>query len=144
MWKPRGFGRYHALERKHVIGLKVVLILGFVVLAASDGGNVILTEKDQGGRVGVAKGGSLYVRLEASPGTGYGWEIAKNDSRILKLIGKPTFEKSENSQPGGPETEVFHFEGRSTGTTTLELHYRRPWEKDVPPAKTFHVEIEVH
>ncbi len=44
---------------------------------------------------------------------------------------------------GAGGTEVFTFKARTTGTATLEIGYARPFEKDVPPEKTFKVTITV-
>jgi predicted secreted protein len=38
---------------------------------------------------------------------------------------------------------MLHFEAVAVGQTTLDLVYHRPWEKDVPPARTFGVTIVV-
>jgi inhibitor of cysteine peptidase len=105
---------------------------------------VIVTEKDDKGKVKITIGQFLVVKLEAQPGTGYGWEIAKNDSSKLRPIGKPTYEKKDDDLIGGPETQAFRFRGEVPGTVELELHYRRPFEKaTVKPAKVFRVNVVI-
>lgn len=103
---------------------------------------VTITEKHHGTTVDLKQGATLIVRLEAAPGTGYGWQIIQNDATKLKLIGEPVFE-SAGQKAGGTEHEVFHFRALATGTTTLKLHYLRPWEKDTPPLKTYQVKARI-
>ena len=44
---------------------------------------------------------------------------------------------------GAGGREVLRFEAQQPGTTTLELVYHRPWEKDVEPLERFTVEVVV-
>jgi predicted secreted protein len=144
MRKRNAFGRGSRLRGKLGLALIGSLLLILMVLPAASDSGVTVTEKDHGGHIQLSRDKFLYVRLEASPGTGYGWHIAKNDQRILKLAEKPSFEKPENPEPGATEVEVFHFQAEAAGNTTLELHYQRSWEQKAPPAKTFQIEVEVH
>ena len=45
------------------------------------------------------------------------------------------------SVPVGYQT--IEFVAKSAGEVLLKLEYRRPWEKDAPPARTFTVTIAV-
>jgi len=38
---------------------------------------------------------------------------------------------------------TLRFEAASAGRTELELAYRRPWEKNVPPIETFKLTVVV-
>lgn len=102
---------------------------------------VTVTDKDNGGQVSVAKGGTLVIRLEAIPGTGYGWQVVKDDTERLELLGKPEFEQSGRDLAGASEQQIFRFRALALGLSQLELHYVRSWEKDVPSAKTFKVKV---
>jgi inhibitor of cysteine peptidase len=108
----------------------------------SDEKNVIVTEKDDQGKMKITTSQFLVVKLEAQPGTGYGWEIAKNDASKLHQVGKPTYEKKEGDLIGGPETQVFRFRGEAPGTVELELHYKRPFGES-KPSKTFRVHVVI-
>src|SRR6516165_5812374 len=44
---------------------------------------VVVTEKDDGKKVKLAKGDTLEVRLEMQGGTGFSWKVAKNDDKVL-------------------------------------------------------------
>ncbi len=125
----------------------MILLLSFSPASCWTAGSakdsLTLTEHDNGRTVTLAKGAALTLRLEASPGTGYGWQIQKNEPELLKLIDKPIFEKSEPDRPDAKEQEVFHFRASAPGSAKLELVYTRPWEKDKPPAKTFRIEAVI-
>ncbi|MEW6211958.1 MAG: protease inhibitor I42 family protein [Acidobacteriota bacterium] len=102
-----------------------------------------VTDKDNGKKISLAKGNTLIVRLEARPGTGYGWRVAKNDAEKLKPEGEPTEESPGKEVIDGTEYQIFRFKAVSRGTVFLELHYVRPWEKDAPPEKTWSMEAQI-
>jgi inhibitor of cysteine peptidase len=104
---------------------------------------VIVTDKGNNGQLRVAKGGTLVIRLEAIPGTGYGWQVVKSDAELLKPVGTPVFEQSEKDLVGAPEQQVFRFKAQAAGSVEVELHYVRPWEKDVPPAKIYRITVRI-
>lgn len=102
-----------------------------------------VTDKDAGGQVALAPGDILIVKLEASPGTGYGWEIIDLDTTVLSPLGEPTLESAEKGGPGAMEQQVFRLQAKKAGSTLLKLDYVRPWEKDIPPINTYSIDVEV-
>jgi predicted secreted protein len=104
---------------------------------------VIVTMPDNEREVTLQSGGSMIVRLEAIPGTGYGWQLVRNGSPQLQLEGPARFEPRSNVEAGGVEDEVFRFRAQMTGIAEIEFHYRRPWDKQGPAAKTFTIRIIV-
>ena len=103
----------------------------------------IVTDKDNGRQIVIAKGGTLAVRLEATPGTGHSWKLVKINPELLKALGEPTFENSGGRIPGAIEHQVFRFEAQASGASVLEMHYLRPWEKDVPPLRIYRITVEI-
>lgn len=88
----------------------------------------------------------LCITLESNPTTGYSWQVAEIDKAILRQVGDAEYKSSASGNPpvvGAGGTETFRFETVSAGNTTLKLVYRRPWEKDAPPLKTYTVQIAV-
>lgn len=108
---------------------------------SSSEGVVTVTDKDNNGQVRVANGSIVVIRLEVVLGTGYGWQVVKNDTNRLKPVGQPVVEQSGKDLAGARELQVFRFKAEMVGSTELELHYVRPWEKDVPPAKTYRMRV---
>jgi inhibitor of cysteine peptidase len=104
---------------------------------------VVVTDKDNEGQVSIAKGGTVVVRLPVTSGTGYSWALAQNGAPQLKPLGKSSMEKPKDLKPGATQIQVFHFTAATAGSTTLEFHYARPWEKNAAPAKTFQVRVTV-
>ena len=102
-----------------------------------------LREKDDKSEVCLPKSGTLIVRLGVPPGTGFRWHIRQLDRIHLKLLGQPVFEASEEVKAGSNEEQVFRFKALTVGASVLELAYRRGWEKDASPAKTFKIAVKI-
>jgi predicted secreted protein len=103
--------------------------------------NVALTEKDDGRQVSLGVGSILTIRLEAIPGTGYSWQIARNNSETLVPVGNPEFEPPQSPRPGAIQYQVFRFKVEKAGTSDLVLRYNRPWQKEASALKRFQVKV---
>ena len=101
-----------------------------------------LTEKDAGRPLKLRTGDKLEVVLEGNPTTGFKWEVGGADASVVKLTGKPEFKPSSDAV-GAAGRYTFHFEAVGMGQTRLKLIYRRPFEQDTPPARTFEVTLTV-
>lgn len=108
---------------------------------AASSGVMTFTAQDNGREVMIPAGSSVIVRLEAIPGTGYGWQLVHNGSPQLQLEGPPVFEPRSSVEAGGIEDEVFRFRVQLPGTADLEFHYRRPWDRQASAAGTFRIRI---
>jgi predicted secreted protein len=104
----------------------------------------VLTDKDNDAKIKVIKGSMLVVKLEATPTAGYTWQIVKNNPEHLTLQGKSQIIPAKKGVVGGKATQVFRFKAEGPAfASELELVYRRPFEKDKPPEKTFKVQVEI-
>jgi inhibitor of cysteine peptidase len=101
-----------------------------------------VSEEDAGSTVELRVGDTMEVVLDGNPTTGFSWETAAVDASVLKQLGEPQFEPASNLIGSGGEF-TFRFEAVASGQTLLQLLYHRPWEKDVPPEKTFEVTVIV-
>jgi inhibitor of cysteine peptidase len=129
------------------------LAISFLLLAAlapaatcieTGGKTVTLTDKDADAKVELAKGDKLMVKLEANPTTGFTWVIAsKEDDKLLKSAGKPDYVAPEKKALGAGGTQVFTFTAEGPGMIDVELQYKRTFEKDKAPAKTFKFKVTV-
>jgi predicted secreted protein len=82
--------------------------------------------------VNLAPGDALVVRLSADPASGEAWEVALNDATVVRRVEEPP-----NAKPGTGGYQVFEFRVVAPGASSLALVYRRPSEKDQPPARTW-------
>jgi len=88
----------------------------------------------------VTVGQDFVLSLESNPTTGYSWELTGPLPAWLELIGSeyiPT--PTDPPMVGSGGVEEWTFRANDAGTATITFEYRRPWEKDQPPAerKTF-------
>jgi predicted secreted protein len=140
--------------RRSALGLAISSLLvactGQAWTAESDGPQhgaesslkaLILTVQDDGREISVPVGNTVVVRLEAIPGTGYGWQVVRNGSPQLRQEGAPVFEPKHRGGEGGTEDEVFQFRVQRPGTTDLEFQYRRPLDSQSTAIKTFKIRI---
>jgi inhibitor of cysteine peptidase len=99
--------------------------------------SVVVAPDPPGGRIELALGQELVVRLPGNPSTGYRWSLAAAPAGPLEATGSPAFERAQTaSQVGAGGHEVWKFKSIQKGQDALRFEYRRPWEKDVPAAQT--------
>jgi inhibitor of cysteine peptidase len=105
-------------------------------------GSKKVIEKDSGKTVELRIGNTLVVDLPGNPSTGYSWETVSVDGSILQSSGNDAFVPDSN-MIGAPGKVSLRFKAMAAGKTALKLAYRRVWEKEVPPLKTFELNVEV-
>lgn len=105
-------------------------------------GDPILEDRDAGRALLLRVGDRFDVRLEGTPGTGYAWEVAELGDAVAQR-GPPASQALEPVRPGTAARETFRFEARRPGTARLRLVYRRPWDRDAAPVRTFAVDVTV-
>jgi len=104
--------------------------------AHADSKTLVLTESENGKTVQLPLGGQLVVRLPAQLGTGFSWAVVSRKGGALRVTEQRT-ESAGQLRPGGSEEQVFVFAPQASGSEDVELAYRRPWEQNQPPARTF-------
>lgn len=133
--------RYRALSRFSYLLLAVAWAAAGVASAQQSASSpLIVTEKDDGKSVQVMVGQTLAIQLPSNPTTGYQWVLARDLGPLVG--GRQRFTPSGANMPGAGGAETFKFLAKETGSVTLTLEYRRPWEND-PPTKTFTVTVKV-
>jgi predicted secreted protein len=101
-----------------------------------------LTQADNGHEADLHVGDILDVILPGNPSTGFQWQIDAGDNKILPQSAASEFEPATNALGSGGQVTM-HFKAVAAGRTGLKLTYRRPFEKDAPPARTFQVTVNV-
>lgn len=116
--------------------LCVLLIASCCCLMKANGN---FTQKDSGAIFNSSKGGTIEIALKGNPTTGYTWNIAEYDQKILKLEGSTFVRDFDLTGAGGMETFKFSVIGK--GKTDLVIRYNRVWERDVKPIEIFKLTI---
>jgi len=111
-------------------------------LTSGGAGGINLSADDNGRTVPLSVGQLVVISLDANPSTGYTWEIKGLNQAVVQQVGEMEF-KPSSELAGAPGTAIFRFKAVSPGQTTLTLIYHRPWEQNVPPAKTFSIQLTV-
>ena len=132
---------FRALDelKNWLFGLSVILLL----TGGCSAFEIRMDDTHNSSQKEILRGQTLVVTLASNPTTGHSWQVAEADKAVLRQVGDAEFKSSASSNPplvGAGGTETFHFETIGAGTTTLKMIYRRSWEKDVPPIKTFTVQ----
>jgi len=104
-----------------------------------------LNEADSGKSVKAIAGARIFVRLRGNPTTGYNWQLAKQPDAALTLLGDADYAPDRQTPVaiGAGGTFTFSFRAARPGAGAVQLVYRRPWEKDKPPAQTFTLTVQV-
>jgi len=108
-------------------------------------GKVVLKDGDDGKEIELKAGQALEITLESNPTTGFGWEALAIDPAVVEQQGEKVYKQRETDgrRVGVGGWDTFTFKAATAGTADLKLVYRRSWEKDVAPVKTFTVKVTV-
>jgi inhibitor of cysteine peptidase len=100
-----------------------------------------LDETYSGRAVVLAVDGVLQITLAENRTTGFQWSVKSDSEPACMLI----LDESQGAAgpPGKAGTHRWQFRGVRSGTGEIELEYRRPWEKDATPSKTFRLRVRV-
>ncbi len=113
-------------------------------LGSSVSGHTITVGDAENGRaITLSHGDTLVLSLTSNRSTGYNWRVVRDDRAHLRPLGTPKYERRSESLLGGGGYQLFRFVAENPGTASLTLNYERPWEKDVPPAKTYQLTVNV-
>ncbi|MBL7977428.1 MAG: protease inhibitor I42 family protein [Bacteroidetes Order II. Incertae sedis bacterium] len=96
------------------------------------------------GKTFTGKAGDLFsLSLNANPSTGYAWYPTEESKAIAVQVNDGVF-KSSNTDPmvvGAGGTQTLPFKVVKSGEVVVE--YRRSWEKEVSPAETCRVTVQL-
>ncbi len=115
-----------------------------------------LDESANGKTVSATVGQNIIIRLKGNATTGYSWVVGKNEGDVLGQVGKVKYVSDQPPMPvggrgrkimrhrvGGGGKYVFTFTAKKAGKAKLSLEYKRGWEKNKPPAKTFTLNVTI-
>ncbi|MSM40752.1 MAG: hypothetical protein GJT30_14140 [Geobacter sp.] len=101
-----------------------------------------LTGQDSGRSVTVPVGEVVSITLGGNPTTGYAWELTEVDRAVLAPDPEPAY-VADSALSGAGGKYTFRFSARAAGSTAVQLVYRRPWEKGLPPLERFDLQVVV-
>jgi inhibitor of cysteine peptidase len=119
------------------------LTVNIVTAGALAHQRIVVTDAEQAS-VRIVRGTLLTVSLPANPSTGYTWQIASGASQLLQPVLGPVYLPPANALPGAGGYQEFLLQAERTGTATLRMAYRRPFESGTAPAKTFTLSVSIH
>ena len=102
----------------------------------------LLVAGDAGTTVELQPGDQLGIVLDGNPTTGYGWELAAVDERVLLPLAGPVYQ-AHSDAAGSGGVFAFRFSAVKPGQTALRLVYRRRWEKRKRPVASYEVVVVV-
>ena len=103
--------------------------------------SLLLSESDDNSHICLYVGDTIKIKLVSNPTTGYSWARPELGSQ-LELVSSQV-ERPSSDRAGSPGYQVFSFKAREVGDCTVTLNYLRPFEKNTPPVKVFHVSVRV-
>ena len=137
-------------KKRSVLASVMLLLIMTLLFLSGCGGKAkdtpVSVGSDKNGQaITVKQQASLAVRLESNPTTGFRWELAQCDKSVLMPQGEPVYEAAKSDQlvMGGGGWETFQFKPQKTGQTHLKLIYHRTFEKDVPPAQVYDLDVTI-
>lgn len=125
-----------------VAGLLAATLLVAETLAPGPPSGLGLGEAANGKTFTLQKGAQITLQLPGNPTTGYSWEASVSNPAVLKQSSAPVY-KPTGAALGSGGTYTFWYETVGSGSSDLTLVYRRSWETDVAPLKTFRVTVSV-
>ena len=126
------------------LAVSIAALLALSLTACSLGARSPITvgDADAGKTVELSQGDTLVVALAGNITTGYNWEILPLDPAVLQQVGVPQVTPDSTALGAGGKIAL-KFQAVKSGRAKLSLVYRRSWEKDVPPLKTFDITVVV-
>ena len=123
--------------------LLISIVLLFSLIGCSTT-TITIKEDNQKEKYSLRKGDIVEVVLNANPSTGYKWQIVNIDSSKLKIVDETyTSEKVKRDIVGSGGNKIYLFKAINKGNTAIDLIYSRPFEKDLPPKKKFHLNLNI-
>lgn len=124
-----------------ILIISIVLLITLINCSPT---TIIIKENSQKEKYSLRKGDIVEVILNANPSTGYKWQIENIDNSKIKIVDETYTAKIVNKDVvGSGGKKIYLFKAINKGNTVIELKYFRPFEKEIPPKKKFHINLEI-
>jgi len=121
--------------------LKLSLIIVTIIIMTSCSGPY--TINDNGTTVNLSIDDPFEIDLAGNASTGYIWQVLPFDSTVIKQVGTPSSKVNNDDRVGSSSVKTYRFITVADGETNLKFVYRRRWEENEIPTKTFEMKIVV-
>lgn len=136
-----GLGKMKERRFHKTIGSIVAGILLASAAGARSRKMLQIDAHSNGREVSLRAGETLEISLAENRTTGFRWRLESNAGPACKLL-KSSFEASLGATGRGG-VHHWQFQAVQAGAGKIELEYRRPWEEDSPPSRTFTLRVRV-
>lgn len=99
-----------------------------------------ITKETSPGELAVKPGEPFEIEFPENPTTGHRWHLRSSDESVLELQ-DDSFQPAGGSACGAGGVRRWRFRAAQEGATTLDLQYRRSWEKQ--PAQSAQITVRV-
>jgi inhibitor of cysteine peptidase len=131
-------------SRRRGFHLLVIILLSACGAGCSRSALTINADQNYNGRtINLRVGDGVALSLAEGPTTGYRWEFLTKPEPVCVTVSDAYAANSAKGTVGGGGAHNWSFRAVAKGTATISLVYRRPWEKDAAPAKTFSITVVV-
>ena len=130
--------------RLALVFLMTTVLLSLLACSSAAPKELSVDITSSGKEVTLAAGGTLTVTLESNITTGYSWNENANigDKTVLQQTDHK-YQPPATPIPGAGGKEVWTFKALKAGNSTISMEYRRPFEPNAAPAKTFTLTVVV-
>ena len=124
--------------------LAILILMTRMLIACNPAAADLLQigEQEAGKTIEMKTGDTLVVSLDGNITTGFNWIPAHQNPALLEQVGD-TEVTPANDELGAPGKIVLKFKAAAQGETTLHLDYKRAWEQNTAPEKTYEVTVVV-
>jgi inhibitor of cysteine peptidase len=112
----------------------------------SDAARVVaLTSAANGRTVKVPRGARVTLTLPGSPGTGYTWIVVDSGGPVLRefAVDAAGIRSPDEGELDASAEFAWHAEAATSGTGTLRLEYRRPWDRGAKAERVVSITVRV-
>jgi inhibitor of cysteine peptidase len=102
-----------------------------------------LNEADTEKTIDVAAGDIIEIQLLENATAGYRWTLETIDKSVCEVIADGRHGPAKVI-PGASGTHVWRLKATHAGNCRIEIAYRRAWQRDTPPTRTFKLGLRVH
>jgi inhibitor of cysteine peptidase len=120
-----------------------VILLGALCIGAGAQSSKMIKVDDSfnGREIPLQIGEALEVAIAENATTGFQWFVKTKPDFLMEFQDTEPAQSAPSGPPGKGRIHRFYFRATTAGTGELDLEYRRSWEKQKAPARTYKLRI---